>query len=209
LIHEKSLLTQATAHAESLFKNLSACVKELKTLYKTLEQTDDAVAERTNIIRHLDNLCRAYAKTIYVQDCENESLVINAKNLEQLLRRSKDDMVALRQRNAEAATDARLQTELLHTITYMLSFTQKENETISRMYDRTDDNIILMKQEDAKRIHNIMKLSEDVYANKMLVRGYVKVLEQEKKESGYLLQQLQQAEYEHRLLKFQYGVVGS
>ncbi|CAL1543405.1 unnamed protein product, partial [Lymnaea stagnalis] len=109
LIHQKSLLAEAIANAEGLFKNLTGCVKELKQVYRSLEVSEDAVAERTNIIRHLDNLCRSYAKTIYVQDSENESLVVNSKKLEHLLKKSKENMLALRQKNADAATDAHLQ----------------------------------------------------------------------------------------------------
>ncbi|KAI8781083.1 hypothetical protein BgiBS90_018439, partial [Biomphalaria glabrata] len=62
----------------------------------------------------------------------------------------------------------------------------------------------LLKQESAKRMHEILKLSEDVYAQKMLVKNFVKTLEHEKHENSHLIQMLHEADIEQQGLKRNY-----
>nr|KAI8760956.1 cilia- and flagella-associated protein 58-like [Biomphalaria glabrata] len=204
LNHQKNMLHTAKTHAENLGKNMQNLLTELKAVYYRMTSCTNENIEKKNIIRHMDALCHNFKNVIRIQDSENDSLVISSQKLEQLLRKSHDNMLVLRQKNAEAATEAHLQAELFSMLKYMLRFTETEKDTAVKIACKADHSIILLKQESAKRMHEILKLSEDVYAQKMLVKNFVKTLEHEKHENSHLIQMLHEADIEQQGLKRNY-----
>ncbi|XP_059166550.1 uncharacterized protein LOC131948864 [Physella acuta] len=204
---QKNLLNTARTNMEALAKNLNKIVSDLKVVVRRWEDCCGESLDKSNMIRHLEVVCRQHEDTIRVQDSKNDSLVVNAKKLELLLKNTKDGMLQLRQKNAEAVTEAHTQSELFNMLKYMLKFTEAEKESIYKISEKTETNLILLKQRDAKRLHEIMRLSEEVYAQKLLVKNFIKSLENEKHETAHLIHVLREVDEEHLVLRRNYDKI--
>ncbi|KAH9518748.1 hypothetical protein Btru_006137 [Bulinus truncatus] len=216
LKYQKNLLSTAKANAEGLGKNLKHIIGEMKSVYYRMASCNSMNIEKNNAIRHLETVVADHCpirisfwaqKIIYViriQDSENDSLIISSQKLEQLLKKTRDSMLVLRQKNAEAATEAHMQAELFTMLKYMLKFTETEKDTAVKITCNSDNTIIFLRQESARRLHEILKLSEEVHAQKQLVKNFVKTLEHEKHENNHLIRLLHEADLEQQDLKRHY-----